>query len=190
MDCSFVIRHCVIRLFGLHGCISSIGHTCNCGRPVPIDDAGLASDGGLLAAVVLLSVGYLFTHQGSSPEVDLMHGVPVAAGSTAGHGGGLRQGEPEGVRDPRHVDFRAARPGGRLHGGVGRRQGPAAEFRRRPTPRPSTATRVRVRPPARTTHRIATQDTLAQTICTMPGIERAYVLYDVDSKPGPSTAKS
>ena len=35
---------------------------------------------GLLAAVVLLSLGYLFTHQASAPDVDLMHGVPVAAG--------------------------------------------------------------------------------------------------------------
>ena len=34
---------------------------------------------GLLAVVVLLSLGYVFTHQSSSPEVDLMHGVPVSA---------------------------------------------------------------------------------------------------------------
>ena len=32
--------------------------------------------------------------------------------------------------------------------------------------------------------RIAKQDELAQGICKMPGIESAYVLYDVDSKPG------
>ena len=32
--------------------------------------------------------------------------------------------------------------------------------------------------------RIAKQDELAQAICKMPGIESAYVLYDVDNKPG------
>ena len=51
---------------------------------------------GLLAAVVLLSLGYLFTHQSSSPEVDLMHGVPLSAAATADHGGGAGQSQPQG----------------------------------------------------------------------------------------------
>ncbi len=33
---------------------------------------------GLLLGVVVISLGYLFTHQVSGPDLDLMNGVPVA----------------------------------------------------------------------------------------------------------------
>ena len=35
---------------------------------------------GLLLVVVVVSLGYLFTHDMSGPSADLMHGVPISAG--------------------------------------------------------------------------------------------------------------
>ncbi|MGD0898542.1 MAG: hypothetical protein ABR915_11945, partial [Thermoguttaceae bacterium] len=34
---------------------------------------------GLLLAIVVISLGYLFQHQASGPDVSLMHGVPISA---------------------------------------------------------------------------------------------------------------
>src|SRR3972149_11863691 len=36
---------------------------------------------GLLLIVVVVSLGYLFTHEISGPSADLMHGVPISANS-------------------------------------------------------------------------------------------------------------
>lgn len=139
---------------------------------------------GLLAAVVLLSMGYLATHQVAAPDVDLMHGVPVAAGQlplmeAAFHKASLQGYVIRGTsiyvphgQEPAYMAALAdakALPG---NFGDALREAISAgafyEDRRQREQRIKTAT----------------QDTLAQFICAMPGIERAYVLCDVDSKPG------
>jgi flagellar M-ring protein FliF len=138
---------------------------------------------GLLAAVVLLSLGYLFTHQGSSPEVDLMPGVPVAAAQlpvmeAALGKAGLRYAVrgtsilvPRG-QEPAYMAVLAdakALPqniGDAFHDAVN--SGGLFEDHRQREQR----------------NKIALQDTLAMAIREMPGVDRAYVLYDVDNKPG------
>jgi flagellar M-ring protein FliF len=139
---------------------------------------------GLLAAVVLLSVGYLATHQVSTPDVDLMHGVPVEAGQlpimeAAFHKANLQGYVIRGAsifvphgQEPAYMaalaDAKALpqRFGDALREAIS--AGNAFENSRQRDQR----------------IKIATQDTLAQFICAMPGIERAYVLCDVDNKPG------
>ena len=92
---------------------------------------------GLLAAVVLASLGYLLTHQVAA-DVELMPGVARYGQPTAGHADGPGQGELEGIRGSRDDDLRAARPGGRLHGRLGQSRGPA----------PTLGTRRARQPPA------------------------------------------
>ena len=139
---------------------------------------------GLLAMVLVLSAGYMFTHQVATPDVDLMHGVPVAAGDlprmeAAFAKANLKGYEVRGtsIRVPRGqeaqymaalADAKALPPnfGDALREAIS--AGNPLEFSRQREQR----------------IRIGTQETLALIIGTMPGIERAYVLYDVDYKPG------
>ena len=138
---------------------------------------------GLLATVVLLSLGYLFTHQGSSPEVDLMHGVPVAAAQLPAMEAALGKANlryevrgtsilvPRGQEPACMAALADAKALPQNIGDAFREavnSGGLFEDNRQREQR----------------YRIATQDTLAMTIREMPGIERAYVVYDVDNKPG------
>ena len=139
---------------------------------------------GLLSAVVMLSLGYLFTHQAVSPDVDLMHGKPIAAAQlpamvAAFAKANLKNYEVRGtsIFVPRGqeaaymtalADGKALPPdfGSALHDAV------------------STTNFFEDRPQREQRNKLALQDTLAFAIGLMPGIERAYVLYDVAARPG------
>jgi flagellar M-ring protein FliF len=139
---------------------------------------------GMLATVVVLSAGYLLMHQGASPEVDLMHGLPLSAAQLpAIHAAlakaNLKTYEVRGtsVFVPRgqEADYMAAlAAGGALPPSFGAAQHQAVNGN----------TMFEFGPQHDQRMRIAKQDELAQAICKMPGIESAYVLYDIDSKPG------
>jgi flagellar M-ring protein FliF len=139
---------------------------------------------GVLALVVALSAGYLFTHEGSSPEVDLMHGVSIGVGQlplmeAAFAKANLKGHEVRGAsvfvprgQEPAYMaalaDAKALPPnfGDALREAIN-------------AGNPFENSRQREQ---RT--KIGTQDTLSLIISKMPGIETAYVLYDVDSRPG------
>ena len=139
---------------------------------------------GLLAAVVMLSAGYLVMHQGSSPEVDLMHGLPLAAGQLPAMEAALAKANLKGyeirgtsifVPRGQEADYMAALAAANaLPPTFGAAQHQAVNGN----------TMFEFGPQRDQRMRIAKQDELAQAICKMPGIESAYVLYDVDSKPG------
>ena len=139
---------------------------------------------GMLGAVVMLSAGYLVMHQGSSPEVDLMHGVPLAAAQLPAMEAALAKANLKGyevrgtsifVPRGQEADYMAALVAANaLPPSFGAAQHQAV----------NGGTMFEFGPQRDQRMRIAKQDELAQAICKMPGIESAYVLYDVDSKPG------
>ncbi len=140
---------------------------------------------GLLLIVVLLSAGYLFTHQNVAPEIDLMHGVPVAVGQlptmeAAFAKANLKGYEVRGssIYVPRGQEqiFMAALADARaLPPNIGEALSEAISAS---TPfEPSTKSADRMK--------IARQIELSRIIRSMSGIENAYVLYDVDAKVGP-----
>ena len=139
---------------------------------------------GLLAAVVLLSFGYLFTHQGSSPEADLMPGVPLSAAQLPIMEAALAKANLKGyeirgtsILVPRGQEaaYMAAladanalptQCGDALRGAINA-TGWCEDHRLRDQ---------------RT--KVALQEDLAKAIGEMPGIVHASVFYDVDNKPG------
>ena len=137
---------------------------------------------GMLGAVVLLSAGYLVMHQGSSPEVDLMHGVPIAVGQLPLMEAAFAKANLRVTRsEARRFSCRV----------VSKRR----TWRPWPTPRPCHQTSAtpcaghQRRQPFREQPReqrvkIAMQDTLSLIIRSMDRIETAYVFYDVGSKQG------
>jgi len=139
---------------------------------------------GLLAVVVAISMGYLYTHQGSSADVDLMHGVPIATGDLpameAAFGkANLKTYEIRGtsIYVPRGEE--AAYMGALAAGQVlPRNFGSALRAAiDKDTMFMSNRQRDQI-------IKIATQDELALIIRSMSGIESACVLYDVESRSG------
>ena len=159
-------------------------------RSVPVDDARLAADGGLLAAAVVAALGYLGTQQVARPDTDLMHGVPIAnsqlplmeaAFDKAKLKGYVIRGSsilvPRGEESKYMAALVAAnalppRMGAAgheaLNGGSLMEMGSARDQQRM---------------------RIAKQEALAQGIRLRPGIEDASVDYDVDQPAGSSRTK-
>ena len=139
---------------------------------------------GLLLAVVLVSLGYLFTQAASGPDVDLMNGVPVPAGHLAAmeaafHEAGLGTYEIRGTRVfvPRGQKpaFMAALAEAKaLPPNIGEALEKAVE----------ESSVFASRHEKQRRDKVAMQKTLSQIICAMPGIETAYVIYDEDVKGG------
>ncbi|MEN6404904.1 MAG: hypothetical protein ABFC77_00380 [Thermoguttaceae bacterium] len=138
----------------------------------------------LSAVVALSSLGYLLTHQTVTPDADLMHGVPVAASQLPKMEAALAKAnltnyriDGASIRVPRGqepvymgalVDAKALPPniGEALIAAVS--NGNAFESR--------DARDERLK--------IARQTEMSLVIRSMPGIENAFVLYDVDMKTG------
>jgi flagellar M-ring protein FliF len=138
---------------------------------------------GLLAIVVLLSLGYLFTHQTASPEVDLMHGVPLTAAELrtmeAALGKAKLQYEIRGssILVPRGQEascMAALSDGNALPKQCGEALSIALNSGGLWEDHRLTEQKTK----------FALLDVLAKAIGEMPGIEHASVLYDVDNKPG------
>ncbi len=138
---------------------------------------------GLLAAIVLLSLGYLSTHQLSNPEVDLLHGQPLSAAQLSIMEGVLGKANLKceirgtSILVPRgqeaacmaalaNADALPKQSGDAQHNAVN--AGGWYEDHRQREERAKEAR----------------QQDLARAISEMPGIEHAYVAYDVDNKPG------
>ncbi len=140
---------------------------------------------GAAVAMVLAGVALVSVRGVSSSYVDLMHGVPVAvvdlpAMEAALAKANLKRYEIRGtsiyVPSGQEADYMAAlatgkalpkRLGAALYDAVS--SGSLFDIG-------SERDRERLK--------IAKQEVMAQLICEMPGIERAYVLIDVDDKPG------
>jgi flagellar M-ring protein FliF len=139
---------------------------------------------GLLAVVVVVSMGYLFMHEGSSADVDLMHGVPIGADQlrsmeAALGKANLKTYEIRGTsiyvpRGEKAAYMGALAAGQALPRGFGDALRDAIN---KDSPFVSNKQRDQL-------IKIAIQDELALWIRSMSGIESAYVLYDVDIKPG------
>jgi flagellar M-ring protein FliF len=138
----------------------------------------------MLAVVVLLSAGYMAMHQGSSPEVDLMHGVPLAAGQLPVMEAALAKANLRGY-EIRGTSIFVPR------GQEAAYMTALVDAKVLP-PNPGAAQRDAINGgtpfefgPQRDQRMIfAKQQELANSICQMPGIESALVLYDSDNKPG------
>ena len=83
---------------------------------------------GLLLIVVVVSLGYLFTHDMSGPSADLMHGVPIPPGQMSAMEAAFGKAKLTGYKIDGDADQGAARPGGRVHGRLGRSQGLAGRL--------------------------------------------------------------
>jgi flagellar M-ring protein FliF len=140
---------------------------------------------GLSAAVVLASLGYLVTHQASSPDVDLMHGATVSASQLQKMEAALGDANLSGYeirgtsifvpRGQESVFMAALTKGKALPPNFGAAQHEAA----------SGGSWMELGSQReREKMKIAKQETLAMAIEKMPGIESAYVIYDVDNSPG------
>ena len=142
---------------------------------------------GLLAAVALASAGYLYTHQAATPDVDLMHGAPLAASQLPAIEAALGEANLKGyqIRDEarglaiyvpqgQEADYMAALAKAKaLPPELGASQRAAAS-----SSSPWDAGWQRDRQML-----IAKQEDLALEICKRPGIETASVHLDID-KPG------
>ncbi len=139
---------------------------------------------GLLTIVVLLSVGYLFTHPTTSPETDLMHGVPVAVGQlptmeAAFAKANLKGYEVRGAsiyvpRGQEQAYWAALADAQALPPNIGDALSQAI----------SACTPFENSTKSADRMRVARQIELSRIIRSMSGIENAYVLYDVDAKVG------
>ncbi len=139
---------------------------------------------GLLAAVVVVGLGYLGTHRSAKPDADLMRGVPVIAAQLPAMEAALAKanltnyeirGTSIFVPRGREAVYMAAladanalpRNFGDVLTNAVNAGGPFLSSRDR---------KQRIK--------TATQAELSLMIRSMTGIENAYVLYDVDTKPG------
>jgi len=139
---------------------------------------------GLLAAVVVISMGYLFTHQTSSADVDLMHGVPIAASDLPSMEAAFGKANLKtyeirstSIYVPRGEEaayMGALAAGQALPRNFGSALRAAID---KDTMFMSNRQRDQL-------IKIATQDELALIIRSMSGIESASVLYDVESRSG------
>ena len=139
---------------------------------------------GLLAVVVLLGMGYLLTHEISTPDVDLMHGVPVAADQWPRMEAAFAKANLTGyeirgtsIRVPRGQEaayMAALAEGKALPPNFGAALADAISVSNPFEGRQQREERLK----------IALQAELSLIIRSMAGIESAYVLYDVDNKVG------
>jgi len=138
----------------------------------------------LLAAVVVISLGYLFTHPLGGPSSDLMHGVPIPAGQlpemeAAFAKANLGRYEIHGTQIfvPRGQEAKymaALAEANALPPNFGKALNDALS---KSNPFESNKERD-----ARLKN--AKQEELSLIISSMRGIEQAYVLYDTDVTPG------
>jgi flagellar M-ring protein FliF len=139
---------------------------------------------GLLLVVVVVSLGYLFTARISSPDSDLMHGLPIpasqlpvmeAAFKKAGLSGYEVRGTQILVPRGQRAEYMAA----------------LADAKALP-PNFGSALREAMNAGSMTEYgkqkeqrvKVAIQEELSLIISSMSGIESAYVLYDTDIKYG------
>ncbi len=139
---------------------------------------------GLLLIVVVVSVGYLFTHEISGPSADLMHGLPISASQLPAMEAAFAKANLKGY-EIRGTQIRV------LRGQEATYMAALAEAKALPSNFGSAMREAintgNVFDSAKQREqriKIATQDELGLIISSMSGIERAYVLYDIDSKPG------
>jgi flagellar biosynthesis/type III secretory pathway M-ring protein FliF/YscJ len=144
---------------------------------------------GLSAAAVLLSIGYLTTHQAVLPEVDLMHGLPLSSGQLPAMQAAFSKAKLKGyeirgtsifVPHGQEADYMAALAAAdALPPNVGDAEHKAV----------NDSTMFEFGPQRDQRMRIAKQEELARNIRQMTGIATASVLFDVDSRPGPFKEK-
>jgi flagellar M-ring protein FliF len=137
---------------------------------------------GLLAVVVVVSMGYLLTQQLSSPEVDLMHGLPVSTAQLQLMEAAL--GKANLRYETRGTSILVPR------GQEAAYMAALADANVLPKQCSDALSKVLTSTTWCEDHRIteqkikyALQTVLADQISEMPGIEHASVLYDVD-RPG------
>jgi flagellar M-ring protein FliF len=139
---------------------------------------------GLLLIVVVVSVGYLFTNQISGPSADLMHGLPVSANALPAMEAAFAKANLKGY-EVRGTQIYVPR------GQEATYMAALAEAKALP---PDFGSALRdaintgnVFDSAKQREeriKIAIQAELGLIISSMSGIERAYVMYDVDNRPG------
>ena len=112
---------------GLHGWISSIKPLPNLNDLFRSMTPGARITAGLLLAVVVISLGYLFSFQVSSTDTYLMNGRSVQARRVRPHTGCLGREKPK-LQGGRDADHDPQRRRGQIYGGRGRRGCVAAEL--------------------------------------------------------------
>ncbi len=139
---------------------------------------------GLLAAVVIVGLGYLGTHRNVKPDVDLMRGVPVTAAQLPAMEAALAKAN---LTDYEIHGTSILVPRGRE---AAYRSAMADANALPPNFGDAMTEAVRNGNPFMGRHerdelmKKAKQAELSLMIRSMTGIENAYVLYDVDKKPG------
>ncbi len=137
---------------------------------------------GLLLVVVVVSLGYLFTHQVSGPDCDLMNGEPIPYGyspkmEAAFDNAGLKEYRVDGAhilvpRGQKSAYMGALADGNALPPNFGKALREALNAG-------STFESSKQREQR---FKVAIQEELALYISSMSGIEKAYVLYDTEIK--------
>jgi flagellar M-ring protein FliF len=138
----------------------------------------------LLAGVVLLGMGYLFVHQGSLPDVDLMHGVPLSASQLPVMEAAFDKASLKGYAVRGTSIFVPRGQESAYMAALAAAKALPPNFGDALREAVNSSTVFDLGPQRDQRMRIAKQEELAQGIRKMTGIENAYVLYDVDSKPG------
>ncbi len=139
---------------------------------------------GLLLAVVVVSLGYLFTHRVSGPDCDLMNGVPIPASylskmEAAFAKAGLSQYEIRGAHISVPKGQKAA-----YHAALADAGAVPPNFGDALAKAVSAGSLYESDRQKQARVKIATQTELALIISHMNGVESASVLYDTEKKGG------
>jgi flagellar M-ring protein FliF len=146
---------------------------------------------GLLLAVLVVSMGYLFNHQSSSPDGYLMGGEPVSLSQLSAiheafgkaHLGGYEIDADHRIRVPKAqeaVYMAALADAGAIPAGFGDSMMKAIKDAGPFTSRNQQLALAKV----------ALERQLAEIVSAMHGVETASVLYNIDSEPGLSTSRA
>ena len=139
---------------------------------------------GLLLAVVVISLGYLFTARISSPDSDLMYGLPVPASQLAVMEAAFKKADLTGyeVRGTQILVPRSQRS--EYMAALVEAKALPSNFSSTLREAVSDGSVFDSSKQKEQRLKIAIQEKLALIISSMSGIESAYVLYDTDTKSG------
>ena len=133
---------------------------------------------GLLLAVVVVSVGYLFQQSATGPDAYLFGGEPLSGGQLDRVEAAIAQGWPFGLPARRHSHSRASRSTGQYLAAVADARRAAAELQYDSGKRARQRRSLGIEREARERLKIARQQTLSEIVRAMPWVENAVVLYD------------
>lgn len=139
---------------------------------------------GLLLIVVVISLGYLFTHDVSGPSVDLMHGMPISASQLPAMEAAFGKAKLTGYKIE-GTQIRVQRGQEALYmAALADARALPADFNTVMDEELNNSNIFTDQKTREQQRKNAKEKKMGLVISLIPGIERATVLYDIDTKQG------